>query len=354
MKISTPLQDTITPEIKTKNSISKNQADNLVKKYANKVSGNFAEYKMLSVSDINNLEGNRSVNAGWCSKVLGIEKGLNKTYIGAIDVALVDGEYYCWNGNGRLTLATITKLDKIPCLITKMDSVREANDAYNKVQSTLVRTQHPNNLFINAVIGGNDVQVKQELSILNYVGLKVVDLTDRTNYVPDEENTAEQDNFFVTDYSQFGNINISAFRKILKISELSLNLANWSNPSNLPKVDHIRNAVKIIRDKWPDEEDISKELLGGVIMLYRTYPALLSGNGAQKTFEAYLDYVAQGKTQKKLTFKHDGGNQHNKEELSVAIGILKGLFEWKKTPQRVKNECPKHRLNDLLPQNQND
>ena len=49
----------------------------------------------------------------------------------------------------------------------------------------------------------------------------------------------------------------------------------------------------------------------------------------------------------------DGGNQHNKEELSVAIGILKGLFEWKKTSQRVKNECPKHKLNDLLPQNQN-
>ena len=337
--ITKELQDATRPELTTNHSMSPQQQSKLSEDYSGINHGEWSYHKILSVGEIDNLEKNRSVVGGWARKVLALENGINRAYFGAIQVALTpDGKYTCFDGNGRLTLAQITGETEIPCLITKMDNINMAYDAYARIQSTLVRSQHPNNFFIVSVLGGNDPQVQYELQMLEYVGLKVVDPTNSENFVSESTPT-------------HGNINISAFRKLLKIAELDINLANWKNRSNKSKVDLIKNAVKLIRTYWSDEINISKELLGGLVILLKTYPALTSGNGAQSCFEDYLKYVAHGTTQKKLTFKHDGGNQHNKEELSVANGIMIGIFNWRPVSATFKNQCPKYKIEDLFDTN---
>lgn len=337
--ITQELQDAITPELTTKISMTPEQQNKISAEYSGMHFGEWPTYKILPINIIENLERNRSVINPWAKKVLGLENGFNKAYCGAIHVALTpDGKYTCFDGNGRLTLAQITGETEIPCLITKMDDIKMAYYAYNKIQSTLVRNQHPNNFFIVSVLGGNDPQVQYELQMLEYVGLKVVDPTNSENFVSEATPT-------------HGNINISAFRKLLKIAELDINLANWKNRSNKPKVDLIKNAVKLIRTYWSDEIIISKELLGGLVILLKTYPALTSGNGAQQCFEDFLKVEGDRKTQKKLSFKHDGGNQHNKEELSVANGIMIGIFDWKQVTATFKNQCPKYKIEDLFDTN---
>jgi len=58
-----------------------------------------------------------------------------------------------------------------------------------------------------------------------------------------------------------------------------------------------------------------------LITFMRIYPEARE-NGLNKAVQQFINWVAQGTKQAKVDWKVVGGNQHNKEALSVAYGFM--------------------------------
>lgn len=271
----------------------------LTKKGLNRVvNTTTGHHEVISTSDLVPLESQRNAKTSWIAKALRLGNGFDSIAAGIIQVARdPNGINYVWDGCGRLALAQQCNIDKLNCWVTDIDA-KEAAHYFVYTQKTSNRNLKPGELFINAYEHGIPEAV-EFAEVLKRLGMRIqgaedywvprVSITDRVNYPQAKERSVKQ---------------------ALKYANRDETVVKYARDT-------------IVQAGWNDDE-IRQDLLPGLVIFYMCYPEAMK-NGLSKAIRLFLKSIAGTVTQGKLDFKHKGGNMHNKEAESVALGFVKAF-----------------------------
>lgn len=277
-------------------------------------------HEVLSPSQLVPLESQRNATEAWVKKVLKQSGGFDRVAAGLIQIARTpNGDNLVWDGCGRLALAQATSVTDLDCWVVNL-TPEEAAHYFVYVQKTSNRTLKPGELFINGYQTGAP-EYLEFAQTLKRLGMRIqgaddywvprVSLTDRPNYPEVRERGVRQ-------ALKYGELRTEEVR--------APNLAkkHLETIQAMTAEDYVRYARDtIVQAGWADDT-IRQDLLPALVLVYKCYPELLV-NGYDKSFRAYFQALAGTVAQGKLQFKRLGGNQHNQEAQSVAIGIVKGF-----------------------------
>jgi len=266
-------------------------------------------YEQIPTSKLVPLDTQRNVTKNWIIKVLKLSEGFDWISMGLIFVArdTKTGINYVWDGCGRLALAQANEIAALDCWVLEMDQA-EAAGYFVRVQKTTKRSLDSAVHFCNAYAHGEKeaLAMAKTLSIL---GMRIQGADDVwVPVIPKED---------LVDYPQVK----------LRGIEQAIKYANRRGPKEVEALsnnDLIRFARDIIVQAGWNDDLIRQDLLPGLVIFYSVYPEAMK-NGLNKMIRAWFQGLAQTVKQSKLTFKHSGGNQHNREAESVALGIVKEL-----------------------------
>lgn len=266
-------------------------------------------FESIKITELVPLDSQRNVTQTWIYRVLKMANGFDWIAMGLTFVARdpETGINYVWDGCGRLALAEVSGINELDCWVMEMTQA-EAAHYFVHVQKTAKRSLDPSIIFCNAYAHGEPDALEMS-RILKVLGMRVQGADDV--WVPE---ISKED---LHDYPQVK----------LRAVEHALKYANRRGPeavAQLPNLDLIRFARDTIVQAGWNDDNIRQDLLPGLVVFYSVYPEAMR-NGLNKMIRAWFQGLAQTTKQSKLTFKHSGGNQHNREAESVALGIVKEL-----------------------------
>jgi hypothetical protein len=270
------------------------------KKNLSIVMGTMPLQKIVDTSICVPFDYNRDTKVEWATNCLDKEGGFNWQLFGSIEGIEnpITGAIEIWDGLGRLCLAQLANVQKIPVIVHKHGS---PGALFVKKQKLRNRTLNQEAHFVSYVSvieqGGTvddktDKEIVNEINVLNTCGLRVE--SGINNYAPKTSQVATSPR-----------IAINAVRRALKITK-----------GNVAELKAARN---MIFNAYSSTDFIGKELFEGCVYLFAASPNALK-NGTYKSLCDFLKSM-NNISQKDLPFKHLGGNQHNDEARSVAIGI---------------------------------
>lgn len=283
-----------------------------------------SRYMNIPVDQLVPLETQRETSSTWAQNRLNDQEGFDVIACGALSVALDpnDGIYYVYDGCGRLLQAQINMAPAtLPCLVFDIPKELAAfYFAYNQERGR--RSLKPEVIFVNSVYSGDpDALVWRD---------KLVDLEcyikGETNYaVPHPEPINQPE---------------------IKYRALTV---GWDLSGG--DITIMKDARDIIWDAYiatPFKCNIIRQdLFWGLILFLKQYPEARK-NGFRTALRQFMSYIALGKNQKDIRWKQDGGNLHNQEALSVALGMYdefrKSSF-WKGS---FNSPAPRYILENLI------
>jgi hypothetical protein len=266
-------------------------------------------YQRIKIVDMVPLDSQRNVTESWVYKVLKMADGFDWIAAGLQFVARdpQSGINYVWDGCGRLALAAASEIDELDCWVMEMTQA-EAAHYFVHVQKTAKRSLDPGIIFCNAYAHGESDALYWAMR-LQKLGMRIQGADDL--WVP---KISKED---LIDYPQVK----------LRAVEQAFKYAQRRGPEAcdiISDFDIVRFARDtIVQAGWNDDQ-IRQDLLPGLVIFYSVFPEAMK-NGTNKMIRTWFQGLAQTVKQSKLTFKHTGGNQHNREAESVALGIVKEL-----------------------------
>jgi hypothetical protein len=277
-------------------------------------------HEVLAPQQLTPLESQRNAKSSWVKKALTLGDGFDRIAAGLIQVARTpNGENLVWDGCGRLALAEACDIQDLDCWVFDL-SAQEAAHYFVYVQKTSNRSLKPGELFINAYEKGATEAV-EFAEVLKRLGLRIQGADDY--WVP-RVTIAQR-----KDYPEVRERSVKQALKYAGKAGYDLDLTNLSDSRKttvlkMTDEDIVRFARDtIVQAGWNDDQ-IRQDLLPGLVIVYKCYPELFF-NGLNTNFRSYFKALAGTVTQGKLEFKKIGGNLHNHEAESVAIGIVKGF-----------------------------
>lgn len=271
--------------------------------------GRRGHHEVIATTDLIPLDSQRNVTSSWIYKVLKMAQGFDWVAMGLVFVARDPdtGNNYVWDGCGRLALAQAQGIPELDCWVMTMTQ-KEAAHYFVHVQKTAKRSLDPNIIFCNAFAHGESNALYMSL-ILHKMGMRVQGATDL--WVPPVP---------AQDLINYPRVKLRAVEQALKYaSRRTQDQRDLLSDTDL--VTFARDTI--VQAGWNDD-NIRQDLLPGLTIFYSVYPEAMK-NGLNKLIRNWFQGLAQTKSQNKLTFKQTGGNQHNREAESVALGIVKEL-----------------------------
>jgi len=267
-----------------------------------RVIGQMALQQVVDTDSCVPFDYNRDTKVEWATKCLQDANGFDWQLFGSIEGIEnpMTKQIEIWDGLGRLCMAQLSNVAKIPVVVHKQGS---PGALFIKKQKLRNRTLNQEAFFVAAAstyIKDGTVQdkktdtlLKRDLAALSKVGLRVEGGTD---------------NFFPR------GINVKHFPKV-KVNALRRSLAIANDDTTV-----VKTARDWIYQSYPDSDYVGKELLEGATFLFAACPDA----GKNGTYKALCDFLKSlnATAQDKLPFKKIGGNQHNDEARSVALGIV--------------------------------
>jgi hypothetical protein len=272
--------------------LEKNNLDRVIK-------GTNGRHEYILVKDLIPLESQRNAKTAWIKKAIKLSGGFDAVAAGIIQVARdpQTGLNYVWDGAGRLALAQATGVTSLHCWVVDMNPQMAAH-YFVYTQKTSNRNLNADELFINAYEKGESEAVAFA-DVLTRLGMRIQGAHDY--WVP---------SVYVSERKQYPKCSERSIRYALSIAEGDESVVRFARDT-------------IVDAGWNDDE-IRKDLLPGLTMVYMVYPEMMK-NGLSKSFKSYFQSLAGTVSQGKLQFKTMGGNMHNREVESVAKGIIIGF-----------------------------
>lgn len=264
------------------------------------------EFKYLPVDQLVSLETQRETSGNWAKKRLNDLKGFDMLACGALSVAYdqSDDTYYVFDGCGRLAQAQINQAPyELPCLIYHMPKARAAF-YFSYTQDKGRRTLSKEVIFVNAVYSG-DPESLRLAEILKDIECYVKGQTD----------------YAVPHPQMYGHpeIKVRALEDGYKISQRNIAL--------------MKMARDMIWQAWANTSEgcpqLRSDVFCGLLTFFKIFPEATKGSigSINRALQNFLNWYAVGTKQSKVSWKHKGGNLHNKENLCVAYGLYKDFRE---------------------------
>ena len=273
----------------------------LQKNNINSAIGAPAIQQFVPTDDCVPFDYNRETRVEWATKCLVDAGGFDWKLFGSIEGILnpQTNKIEIWDGLGRLCMAQLAGITSIPVLVRT-----DGNPGAMFVLKQKLRNRSLNQeaFFVAAAssyvnVGTTtdrrtDSQISRDLKALEYIGLRV----------------ESGDKFFpqVQDASAYPSVKISALRRSLKLAGDDL--------------DVVKKSRDIIHQAYASADYVGKELLEGFTFLFTAIPDA-QRNTTYKKLGKFLKTFSSI-PQDKLPFKKLGGNQHNDEARSIALGIV--------------------------------
>jgi hypothetical protein len=258
-------------------------------------------FQTIPVVDLLPLETQRETKETWTTSRLKDLGGFDVLAAGALMVAHDpnDGNYYVFDGCGRLAQAQINGAPtQLPCLVYDITKERAAfYFAYNQDKGR--RSLSKEVIFVNAYYSG-DKEAVEWADRLNELNCYVKGTTDYA--VPHPQKAGHPE------------IKYRALTEGYKLAGGDMELMKLVRNMICQAWGGTQSGVDIIR----------QDLFLGMIMFMQIYPEAQT-NGLNKALQQFLNATANLTPQGKLSWKHDGGNQHNQEAHSVAYGLTKAF-----------------------------
>lgn len=280
----------------TLSSIKKIQKKNL-----NQIIGSMAIQEIVATSECVPFDYNRNTKVEWATKCLNDAGGFNWQLFGSIEgiINTTTKKIEIWDGLGRLCMAQLAGITTIPVIVHQEGS---PGALFVKKQKLRNRSLDQEAFFVAAAssylqegtIGDKkvDTQLKNDLTALTHIGLRI---ESGGRHFP-----------LVTDIANYPTVKTSALRRSLKLANNDY--------------DVVKKARDLIHQAYPTTDYIGKELLEGIVFLFMAIPDAQK-NTTYKQLGKFLKSF-NSMPQDKLPFKRIGGNQHNDEARSVALGIV--------------------------------
>lgn len=272
--------------------LEKNRIDRIIK-------GTTGRHEIIATANLIPLDSQRDAKTAWIKKALKLSGGFDSVAAGIIQVARdpQTGYNYVWDGAGRLALAQATGVAQLNCWVVDMNP-QDAAHYFVYTQKTSNRSLKADELFINAFEKGEREAV-EFAQVLERLGMRIQGAHDY--WVPRVD--------FISK-SKYPRCNERSVRYALSIAQGDESFVRFARDT-------------IVDAGWNDDQ-IRKDLLPGLTMVYMCYPEMMR-NGLSKSFKSYFQSLAGTVSQNKLQFKQMGGNMHNREVESVALGIITGF-----------------------------
>lgn len=266
-------------------------------------------YEKIHIDHLVPLDSQRNVTDNWIFKVLKLSDGFDWVASGLTFVARDPATdiNYVWDGCGRLALAEITGIKELDCWVMEMTQ-QEAAHYFVHVQKTAKRSLDPGIIFCNAYAHG-EADALHTSMVLRRLGMRIQGADDL--WVP--EVTKEE-------LQNFPQVKLRAIEQAFKYARRR-GIVDTEAVSDVDLIRFARDTI--VQAGWNDDH-VRQDLLPGLVIFYSVFPEAMK-NGLNKMIRSWFQGLAQTVKQSKLTFKHSGGNQHNREAESVALGIVKEL-----------------------------
>jgi hypothetical protein len=270
------------------------------KKNLSKIIGTMPIQQIVDTDRCIPFDHNRDTKTDWINNSLEKEGGFNWQLFGSIEGIEnpKDNTIEIWDGLGRLALAQSIQINKIPVIIHKQGT---PGALFVKKQKLRNRTLNQEAYFVCAASvleqGGTvdpktDKETERVLFVLQTCGLRIE--SGINNFYPKSNKP-----------NLNPKIQVNAVNRALKISKGS--------------DAELRLARDMIFGAYPTGDHIGKELFEGCVFLFSASPSA----GKNGTYKSLCDFLKSMNNiaQKDLPFKQLGGNQHNDEARSVALGL---------------------------------
>ena len=266
-------------------------------------------HQLMAIADMTPLESQRNVTENWIVKVLKMAQGFDWIAAGLVFVARdpVTGINYVWDGCGRLALAEASGITHLDVWVLEM-TTQEAAHYFVHVQKTAKRGLDASIIFCNAYACGDPDAIAMA-GLLDRLGVRVQGADDVT--VPAVPEASRH---------LYPRVKLRSIEQSLKYAqrrgaEAQLQVSNE---------DLIRFARDtIVQAGWTDDE-IRQDLLPGLVIFYSCFPEAMR-NGLATAIRNWFQNLSGTTKQARLPFKELGGNIHNREPESVALGIVKAF-----------------------------
>ena len=282
------------------------------------VIGRKGKLTTLPTDQILEAETQRDTAVQWAYSQLIKRGGIDMGIFDPISVIDHNGRYICYDGLGRLAMYQLMGIQEIECWVCEGDEVIAA-DLFGTKNKHGIRTVKPESIF-NSDYRAHKQEAEQDVKALKKVGLSV----------------RVRKDMVLPESSQDPQIKINQFRKIFKYLT-----GDYRN-----KLDVIRQARDIIVQAFAQDQIIRADLLGGLSILLDVFPDMRRPGKPYDQLAKFLQIEAMTKTQTKLPYKKDGGNQHNAEFESVAYGLLRNFTASKVCTDHTAQFCRHHVLRD--------
>jgi hypothetical protein len=255
----------------------------------------------ISIYDLEPLLTQRETKEAWVTSRLKDLGGFDMLACGALHVALDpnDKKYYVFDGCGRLAQAQENQAPlALPCLIFNITKEQAAfYFAYNQDKGR--RTLSKEIIFVNAFYSG-ETEAVLWAARLSQIQCYIKGTTEYA--VPNPQKAGHPE------------IKYRALTEGWKIAQSDITV--------------LKQARDMICQAWAGTDSginiIRQDLFLGLITFLMIYPEARK-NGINKALQNFLNWTASGIPQHKIRWKQDGKNQHNKEALSVVLGLTEAF-----------------------------
>ena len=116
-----------------------------------------------------------------------------------------------------------------------------------------------------------------------------------------------------------------------KFKSPSIKVSGFRNAIKLAGAKNVKLASKLIQNAYPLDTNMRTELLGGLAVVYATYPKLSRNGKVANEFRAWFVNEGSSYSQKSLLndFKKEGGAVHKRAFESIAAGTIKNYHKLK-------------------------
>lgn len=264
--------------------------------------GEMPKQKIVPTSQCVPFGRNRDTKLTWAKKSIADEGGFNWNLFGSIEGIpnKQTGEIEIWDGLGRLAIAQLCDIPEIPVIIHSEGSPGALFVKKQKLRNrSLSANDHAVALYDAYLKRELDNEthhtIRKEVAALEYCNVRVA--SGEETWMPESVRKDRP------------TISINAVRNGIKITK---------EPyfAEIGKL-----AVDTITNAYGTDCEIGKELFEGLCLIFRAAPKA-GTNGCYQSLKDFLAAQAMNYTQRKLPFKQLGGNRHNHEARSVAVGLL--------------------------------
>ncbi|MNS92407.1 hypothetical protein D3C72_1265440 [compost metagenome] len=281
-------------------------------------------YADLPIAVLDSILGQRATKAKTIEKHLKAEDGFDWNLWRPISVAKWKDEtglevYRRWDGDHRFHMWNIVfpNAETIPCIVYEVANESVANSLFVKIQSSRQKNLTVEEVFVNDVLA-KDPSALQTAAAMAYCDVCVqLDDAAPPQFPVGTTVPVGSKSRFTTKVRRFKD-------------SVALQMHSKANPvkgSPTTGVEFTKLAATVIRDVWgTNETAIRPDTLYGIALLFSYYPTLAAPQYLPD-FITFLRTFAGNRNSATVTsgFKQTGGNVHNHEGESIALGLATEL-----------------------------